>query len=821
MAKYNEINITPSYTVTGVKGEYTDHNFNIILSESDIRGNAWTAHFNRRTYRAVMDSSIASSEGAYFRCSVLQNGVVVQYADRYDGKYRANEEVICTTGINETPLLYLSGRMSLRVEDSNRVFQTVDFYKPNSITASFTPEVPKNITHVNNKIYENIEIVTEMTSSNDLVYELWQDHNLLQASKRVKGKTFTIPAGTIKINKSVTVKIRSVFTVNGVDYVSDEVEYNLSGLQGLEVAAPTNLRSAGANKYVEEAIPIAFDATTETGETFELEVWQDSINIHSKTINATSYNIPAFTLKNTNSINVKVRAKKSVNGYIAYSSYVNLNISNIKTLRPSLTNFSLNQSNKDYDITVIPVCTGASKYKVNGINGVTIVMGTLSAGYQNITLEAIALNSQGIEVSTSLTKEFDITRDEPRVYSLEPSGINIDVTRPSVVSFATNNFVRRWILYVNSLQYTSGTSERSISIPSNTFRNGINKITLYAEYYPDYNIQDIRSTSFTSQFEGYGKPNLPLIDNTSVYNTSNPVLTWVKDDSQTAYEIQVIDKQTGSIVENKSVSSATNSHTIQYALSNKKYYTVKLRLKNKYNIWSDWASKEFYTNFNSLPIPRLSTYNTPYTTTVSVYADSIYAFKEIRLYRKNDVEKEWVCIAYGLPIDAVVTDYAPRPNVNNYYKARLYDTSGGYSESQAYSNYFNMRHYHLSNAEDFEDFMLFKSAIASFSPVTSSVAKIFAGKSKPTLYKSNSKYFTGTIQYTATTDQVYDLESFISNANLLCYRDWRGRKLYCNIEITDISYTEDGLNTVTMTITEVDYSEDNMLAKTRSVMLNG
>ena len=117
--------------------------------------------------------------------------------------------------------------------------------------------------------------------------------------------------------------------------------------------------------------------------------------------------------------------------------------------------------------------------------------------------------------------------------------------------------------------------------------------------------------------------------------------------------------------------------------------------------------------------------------------------------------------------------------------------------------------------------MLFKSAIASFSPVTSSVAKIFAGKSKPTLYKSNSKYFTGTIQYTATTDQVYDLESFISNANLLCYRDWRGRKLYCNIEITDISYTEDGLNTVTMTITEVDYSEDNMLAKTRSVMLNG
>ena len=705
------------------------------------------------------------------------------------------------------------------------------------MNCTITAEVPYNLRQRNSKIYDGIWIDFDMLSQNKVYCTVYVNDVLKVSRASVSGRSYMIPHGTIK-SKSDKVKVVLKSELSFLNDViqSDEAVLNLSGLEDLKVEKPSNFRLLGTQKAIEEPIKVKWDME-DTTHVYDIQVWQNGYVIKEINGHKTStleYTLPAMTLKTLDSIQFKVRSAKTINGYSAYSDWVNLSVSGLTSIKPVITDFSLSGNNNDYPITITPNATGADYYSIH-INGpsyssqnLTIPAGTIKTSSDTITLYAIVRNSEGLEVKASKSKDFSFICNEPYIYSLEPSELAVNIEQPSTVSWATNEFIDTWVLKVNSLTYASGTNEKSIPIPPNTFKKGTNKLELICTYTPSYAGASQKNISRVSTFTGYGKPSAPKHDTSTVYNTANPTFRWDVGgdygDDQTIFEIKIVDKDTSSTIETKVVVGSNQDYTMVNSLENNKQYTVSVSIKNKYNLWSDWSSKDITTNFNSLPIPEIVLSNTSTAITLKVSAIQPEDFREVKIYRCDDVNQDWICIANDVNINDTIVDYVPRPNAKNYYKARLYDTSGSYSESIVYDSYFSIKYYNIASVLSIKDNIVIKSALSNFVPSISNIVKTFAGNKKPRIFKNKSNYVTGTMSCILTNEQVHAIEKIINDEEVFCYRDWRGRKLYCFICITGINYTEDGLNDVSLQLTEIDFKEDGMFSGKgykKIVYLNG
>lgn len=765
---------------------------------------------------------------------------IMQGSNKYTSKYYSSGKYYpdrtYSYNIDLSAIVFnVSDNYSIRVTDNQSMFAQSTMTRPSTLqldVTSLTVEKPINFTHIGNEIFNNITVKYEMTSTNKVDYQVIQDGSVLIDKVNYTGTQFTIPYGTLKTTSSVTVKVRTHFNFLGTEQYSDWVTYSISSLKALTAARPTNLRLVGTTKSIEEDMPFAWDITETDNYLWRFEVWQDGIKVYAISTYTGAAKIPANKLKSTNNITVMVNATKTLNGYTNTSDYASLNVSGIISIKPIINDFTLDGNNTDYNITIIPNVTGVTYYewKVGTIKeaGTTITKGVLKEGTNSITLIAYKVTQAGYVAKSELTKIFEITKNRPIIYSLEPNNINVNITQPSTISFALNSFIDGWELLVNNTLYTSGAKETSVPIPANVFKKGTNNLQLKAWYSPAYNLTDVRNTVTTVSFTGYGKPTLPTLDTSTVYNTATPIFTWILGseygDEQTAFEIKLAKKTTLEVVETKIIVGTTTSYTVATALENNTEYRVSVSIKNKYEVWSDWATKDIITNFNNLPIPTLALSSTDTSITIKVDALQPTDFKEVKIYRSDDINQAWTCIANNLNNDETIVDYVPQPNVTNYYKARLYDISGGYSESIIYKTYFDIQYYNLVSVLGFGNNLQLKSAIASFAPVTNTVKKVFANSIKPTIFKSRTKYVTGTMNCTLTNLQLHSLEKFINEGELFCYRDWRGRKLYCFAEIANIDYSEAGLNEVSLTITEINFKEDNMFSGRgykKIVYLNG
>ena len=77
-----------------------------------------------------------------------------------------------------------------------------------------------------------------------------------------------------------------------------------------------------------------------------------------------------------------------------------------------------------------------------------------------------------------------LTRNEPIVYNIEPSGLPIRIDKQVKITFATNKYCDRYELINKSFGKISGVSDRVAYIGANIFDEGENEITLISYYNP-------------------------------------------------------------------------------------------------------------------------------------------------------------------------------------------------------------------------------------------------------------------------------------------------------------------------------------------------
>ncbi|MEG2546745.1 MAG: hypothetical protein RSA51_09335, partial [Niameybacter sp.] len=543
-----------------------------------------------------------------------------------------------------------------------------------ALTYEITAETPTNLRQRGNKIYEDIYVDFDLLSGNMTEYSVVVGDSTVMADT-ITGKSIRIPTGKF-LDKSKTVKVnlKSKIAFNGTTYYSNQVTLTLGGLIELVAVKPTNLRLVGAVKCIEEAMPFAFDTTDTQYSKWDFEVWQDGIKVHAKQLTTTPYSVPAYTLNSTNSISVRVRTIKSVNGYTSTTDYVSLNVSGLTSIAPSIKDFTIDQDNADYAVTIIPNVSGATSYEwvvgdaygedyITG-QGLTIPANTMSKGNNDITLIAAAMTSTGGYVYSKKIKVFALRHDEPEIYALEPADLDINVTNNVPVTFTTNEFVDSWELEVAGIKVTGTTARKHIVTP-NIFIKGTNTLRLTAVY------RSSRKVSKTVTFNGYGKPSTPKLAGTEVENSSRPVFTWsipttTDSDEQVAYHIII--KKGNVVVEDKTVTSISKRHQTIATLGNNTAYIAYLTIKNKYNIWSDVGTRKFTTSFgDNLPDIDLELYENNGSVLITpILSDVTPDFSDVVIFRKE--KNEWVLLADNINYDESVIDYSLKKDTEVSYK---------------------------------------------------------------------------------------------------------------------------------------------------------
>ncbi|MGL5766015.1 MAG: hypothetical protein ACRCX8_10285 [Sarcina sp.] len=477
-------------------------------------------------------------------------------------------------------------------------------------------------------------------------------------------------------------------------------------------------------------------------------------------------------------------------------------------------------NNRDVQTTMSWTATNADYYDVYvnkkllqavEVKNCTFPQGTFVKGSNTIEIVAvkwIMQTQEEVTATATLTKSF--IQNECEILGIEPSGINVNIDNANRLSFSTSNYCDRWEINLNSVPRWSGTDGRFVDTVGGTFIKGSNTITVTGYYSPPYNKQEVRVGTKTVNFNGYGKPSLISHDSSSVYNTALPTFRWAfgssESDSQTGYEIKVLNATTGAIIEQKTVISTTGLHKMTTSLVNNTNYTVMVSIKNKFNLWSDWVAKPFRTSFNNLPIPEITLTVESGGIIVKVDAYSHASFKEVCILR--DEGKGWIEIANRLYFRESIKDTTFTSHKPIRYKARYYDTSGGYSESTVKEATGKLLNYNLSNPKTNESIRLDFVSI-DFDNVSNEVVKVFAGDNKPIVYDNGLNHIICTMEVEVDNDESLKVQDFINKNKILCYRDYRGKKFYAFVKVNGIKY-EKRWQILSLSLTEIAYSEEHL-----------
>lgn len=356
---------------------------------------------------------------------------------------------------------------------------------------------------------------------------------------------------------------------------------------------------------------------------------------------------------------------------------------------------------------------------------------------------------------------------------------------------------------------TNGTSWTTVSqvtannyydMPVNTLPTGTIqwKVKTYNEY-GEY------AESPVSVFTCIGVPAVPIITGITNKDTPKPTISW-SSVSQQVYQVQILQGSnivydTGSIP-----GISVRSHMVTSFLDDG-IYIAKVRIKNEYDLFSEWAVAQFTIATPKPEKPSITLLNQKYSIEVtSNLADNSY----LLLFRKEIGAVGFKCIAKSTA--SVIKDYTVESNRQYQYFVRAVSNTGTYLDS------------------DIKNIVSTTFKMSVLSPVTNLTntfeikhnLKERPAKSIKVSTPNSSNYFSGrkypVVEYSEHLDYAIALTFFIKDdaafqrlldilylKGVVLYRDKR-RKFYGNISEINVTDHFAGY-VVNLSINQTDYDE--------------
>lgn len=493
------------------------------------------------------------------------------------------------------------------------------------------------------------------------------------------------------------------------------------------------------------------------------------------------------------------------------SPYISIDYT-LKPVKLTLVSVDDTKENEDVVLSWTSDTTQANyevRYTNNGITktltgttaqSVTIGKYTLKPG----KLEYEVRVSNGYNWSSWAKGNIDIL-EHPIHLTLEPNKIAQNKDKAIVVMWGTSDTQNQFeLLYSGSVSgKTTGTTARTHTFPAGVFGNGT--VTLTLRVFNGY-----VWTEKVAEFMAYGAPPNPTLTTQVTYATAIPKFTWTATE-QVSYRIQVL-KNDIVVLDSADIYSGSRNHGFANVLENNTTYTVRLRIRNQYEIESEWVGKTFTVAFTELQKPNFDMFANDRLGTVmfNVYnAIGQANFSYCEILRREYGEVTWNRIATSMPLTATYTDYTCRSGVLYEYKVRAIGTGGGYTDSEIELKEISLRNTMISDTADFNNYVvLIHNPEKSRGFAKETHAMQYSGLKSPSFEFGEVKYTNMRISFTVdekTLDKLLDL--YYSN-NVLLFRDNRGKKIYGHISGEPSAVDAELMNyTVSFSFTETNYIE--------------
>lgn len=440
----------------------------------------------------------------------------------------------------------------------------------------------------------------------------------------------------------------------------------------------------------------------------------------------------------------------------------------------------------------------------------TIPFNTVLEGVFNVNL--IVFNTiNGIDTSAILNQDFTAVIDKPIITSLEPDSINNNVNLTILSTWQASrqeSFILKLIQNEKIITTYTGTTTQQINIPADTFKKGMCKLELSVT-----NVINGVSATVTrvAEFLGYGKPIIPTFDDESLFNTAKPLFSWIAE-NQIAYVFYIY-KNNVLVETSDEVMSEVSNYQLITALENNTEYVIKVRTKNYYGLWSDLAEKTILTNYTELAKPQFDVIpdgEGGILINLNIVKEDEFFVAEI--YRKDDYS-DWTRLAMKMKHNSTWTDYTISSNKTYYYKVISTSLSGGIRESEVKSAKNNINHYHFINIENLNQHSILKyNPQVQLSYIGDTNSVLYAGCSKPRIWKGISNYRVGKMTFDVETSDFDYFMNLIQISKVILYKDCRGNKIYGSIHDISTEYVK-GVNSlvkIAFTFTETNFLEKDI-----------
>jgi hypothetical protein len=359
---------------------------------------------------------------------------------------------------------------------------------------------------------------------------------------------------------------------------------------------------------------------------------------------------------------------------------------------------------------------------------------------------------------------------------------------------------------------TQVTTNQYWDAPANTFSRGT--IEWQVRTYDQAGLSSPYSDIQT--FFAGDKPENPTITdpvNGATVPVANPVVQW-SSVGQVAYHVKLLDNNNNLLWEIQAT-SGNKAQTIQYNLANNTDYKIQLAIKNADNLWSDFVTVNIHVSYTPPAVPVATTAKGEGTITIMIDnttptgTQPNVSYNEV--YRRKQGETTWMRIATNIPADASFVDYTPASGQVYQYFVRAWGDNGTYSDSPVVSESISFIGVWLHEAdnplETLRQFKFVSDRSENWQPTA--VMMQFAGRRLPVAEYDDAEQRSVSVKITVlkNSGDREALEKLIHSKNTLCYRDARGRKMFCHVFQLPVDDEVYG-NTVSLTFEEVSYTEE-------------
>lgn len=324
------------------------------------------------------------------------------------------------------------------------------------------------------------------------------------------------------------------------------------------------------------------------------------------------------------------------------------------------------------------------------------------------------------------------------------------------------------------------------------------RVRTYNEY------DEVSEYSDIAAFYAIGAPETPIIQ--SVTNTTRPTISWSSANQQ-VYQVQLLNNDSIIFDSGLLPGIMARSYKVPVYLGDGTY-DARVRIKNEYDLLSEWGLAEFTLDIVRPEQPVLSLATVRYGIAASV--SNISGVDDVLVYRSEKGQGQFICI--GAADGGAFTDFTCASGLEYEYFARAL-INEAFTDSAVISGVANLKHNLFATVSDLSDIVELKFNLNSIPGKSMVKTKVVAavhlsGRRYPVTefseHDESSISFNFAVRDYAEVKAVHEL---IDREETILFRDGRGRKIYGTLQVINETDIPKG-TTLSFSLVQTDYDEE-------------